>query len=246
MAATSKKRRKGLRITLISILLVFTLLTGGVLVVMLNPCPADQSAIESFLPEAADGVTDGSYTVFAPDDPVAGFIFYPGARVEHEAYIPLMQACAAKDILCILVEMPMDFPLLWGNAADGLQDKYPEIDQWYIGGHSLGGYMAAGYLGDHADDYVGLILMASYTETDLSGTGLDVLTIYGSEDSVLNKERYEKGLTLLPEGYTEIVIDGGCHAYFGMYTGQDGGDLPVTNAEQLLMTADAIRTFVEK
>ncbi len=247
METTLKKRRKGLRIALVSVLLVMTLLTGGVLVIMLNPCPADRAAMESFLPDAIAGETDGRYTVFAPEDPVAGFIFYPGARVEHEAYIPLMQACAAKDILCILVEMPMDFPMLWGDAAEGLQEKHPEIAQWYIGGHSLGGYMAADYLSSHADDYAGLILLASYSEDDLRDTGLDVLTMYGSEDTVLNRGRYEAGLELLPEGYTEIVIDGGCHAYFGMYDGQDGhSGLAVTNAEQLWMTADAIRTWIEK
>ncbi len=245
MTTTTKKRRKGLWIILISVLLAVTVLIGGVLVFMLDACPADRASIEAFLPDGIEGVTDGRYTVFAPENPIAGFICYPGARVEPEAYIPLMQACASKGILCILVDMPLNFPLVWGDAADGLQDRYPDIAQWYIGGHSLGGYMASGYAAEHAEDFEGLILLASYTDADLRDSGLEVLTIYGSEDTVLNRERYEKGRTLLPEGYREIVIDGGCHAYFGMYTGQDGSpDLPVSNAEQLWTTADAIYALI--
>lgn len=148
--------------------------------------------------------------------------------------------------MCVLVKMPCNLAVLDINAADGIQEKYPEIEDWYIGGHSLGGSMAASYLANRTDDYEGLILLGSYSTADLSDTSLEVLSVYGSEDLVLNHEKYAKNRSNLPEGFTEIVIDGGCHAYFGMYGVQDGDGTPaITNEEQITRTVDSIAQFME-
>ncbi len=161
------------------------------------------------------------------------------------AYEPLMQACADRGIFCVLVEMPFNLAVLNMNAADGIQEKYPEIEDWYIGGHSLGGSMAASYLADKANDYEGLILLGSYSTADLSGTDLSVLSVYGSEDKVLNREKYDENKSNLPDNFTEVVIDGGCHAYFGMYGAQDGDGMPtITNKKQINLTVDAIVKLV--
>ena len=76
------------------------------------------------------------------------------------------------------------------------------------------------------DEYEGLILLGSYSTADLSDTDLDVLSIYGSEDKVLNREKYEENKSNLPDDFSEVVIEGGCHAYFGMYGAQDGDGTP--------------------
>ena len=215
---------------------------------MLDCYTADYAAIEAFTTENEINYTvEGEYTVFHPKDATVGLIFYPGARVEHEAYLPLMEACADKGILCVLVEMPLYFPLIDQNAADGIIDKYPQITDWYIGGHSLGGLTAASYLKSHASEFEGLILLASYSNTDLSDTDLRVLSIYGGNDQIMNCERYQEGLSLLPKDYKEVVISGGCHAYFGMYNGQDGEFADgISNEGQIFQTAEAIYSFVNK
>ena len=51
-------------------------------------------------------------------------------------------------------------------------DKAAGIEAWYMGGHSLGGSMAASYLEQHSSEYDGLILLASYSTADLSQTDL--------------------------------------------------------------------------
>ena len=135
---------------------------------------------------------DNGDMVFSPTSPVAGLIFYPGGKVEHTAYVPLMVACAERDILCVLTKMPCRLAVLDINAAEGIRESYPEIDVWYIGGHSLGGSMAASYLESHPDDFAGLILLASYSAADLSSANLTVLSVYGSEDRVLDLEKYEE------------------------------------------------------
>ena len=104
--------------------------------------------------------------------------------MEYTAYVPLIQACAENGILCVLVEMPFNLAVLYISAADGIMGEHPEISDWYIGGHSLGGSMAASYLADHADDYEGLILLGSYSTADLSADDLKVLSVFGSEDKL--------------------------------------------------------------
>ena len=165
--------------------------------------------------------------------------------MEYTAYMPLMKACAERGIFSVLVEMPFHLAVFDVNAASGIQDDYPEIEKWYIGGHSLGGAMAASYLSDHVADYEGFILLGAYSTDDLSTTDLKVLSVYGSEDKVLNREKYDNNKQNLPEGFREVVLKGGCHAYFGMYGAQDGDGTPtITNEEQIRLTADTIFEFV--
>ena len=208
---------------------------------------ADYEAIGAFLPQGATWKEEPDGTiVFKPEGAVKGLIFYPGGKVEHTAYIPLMQACAERGILCVLVEMPFNLAVLDVNAADGIQEEYPEIEDWYIGGHSLGGSMAAAYVADHAEAYEGLILLGSYSTADLSATDLDILSIYGSEDQVLNREKYDENKSNLPEDFTEVIIDGGCHAYFGMYGAQDGDGIPtIGQEEQIRLTVEELIRMIE-
>ena len=204
---------------------------------------ADSLAFES-IEQPAYGVTvsrEDDRIIFAPEEPRAGLIFYPGGKVQYEAYAPLMEACAEKGLLCILLHMPGNLAVLDINAADGIQEEYPEIHTWYMGGHSLGGSMAASYVSSHAEDYEGLFLLASYSTEDLSGSGLKVLSIYGSEDGVLKMDSYEKYKTNLPSDFSEVILAGGCHAYFGCYGAQKGDGTPtISNEEQIRLTAEAI------
>ena len=234
-------KKKILKISAV-LVAVAALLFGGLAIYAADYYRADESAVAAL--ESSDTVTvetARNMVIFRPQNPQAGFIFYPGGKVEHRAYIPLMQACAEQGILCVLVEMPFNLAVLDINAADGIQEQYPQIQDWYIGGHSLGGSMAAAYLENNAEDYEGLILLGSYSTADLSQSGLEVLSIYGSEDKVMNREKYEENKANLPKGFTEVVLDGGCHAYFGMYGPQDGDGTPtISNEDQIYITVEHI------
>lgn len=209
---------------------------------------ADEEAAAAFAPDALVSQIQLSdrATAFVPEETLAGFIFYPGGKVEHRAYVPLMQTCAQEGILCVLVEMPFNLAVLDMSAAEGIQENFPEVDSWYIGGHSLGGSMAASYLADNAAAFDGLVLLGSYSTADLSMSELSALSIYGSEDGVLNREKYEDNLVNLPDNFTELVIEGGNHAGFGMYGEQEGdGKASVENIEQIYLTAAAIADFIK-
>ena len=203
---------------------------------------ADAAALEAMA--GTDAVTveqAGNLTVFVPAAPEAGFIFYPGGKVEHTAYAPLLLALAEEDILCVLVEMPLNLAVLDVKAAEGIPEQFPEIETWYIGGHSLGGSMAASYVSNKAEDFAGLVLLAAYSTADLRETDLKILSLYGTEDRVLNPQKYEEYFPNLPEDTAETVISGGNHAQFGSYGPQNGdGEAILSGEEQLNSTVQEI------
>lgn len=238
-----KTKHKKLKITLavIASLAVLLFIAGAVYVN--DYYRATDEAYECL--NETDSITvtelDNKNMVFAPEDANTGFIFYPGGKVEYTAYAPLMHELAEQGILCVLVKMPFNLAVLDQNAADGIQAMYPEIETWYIGGHSLGGAMAATYAAKHAKEYAGLVLLAAYSTADLTDSDLSVLSIYGSKDEVLNADKMDKYAENLPNGTITKVIEGGCHSYFGSYGAQSGDGTPsITPQEQIKQTVDAI------
>lgn len=204
-----------------------------------------------YISEPAEGVKveDVDNTIlFEPEKPVAGFIFYPGGLVETEAYAPLMEQLAEQGIFGVVVKMPHYLAMFDANGARGIQAKYPEIDKWYIGGHSLGGAMASLYADRHQSEYEGLILLAAYSTKDLTDEpAVSTLSIRGSEDGVLNMEKYNECKKNLPSDSEEVVIDGGCHGYFGDYGMQDGDGKPsISVQEQTDETVSEIIEFINE
>lgn len=167
-------------------------------------------------------------------------IFYPGAKVEACAYAPLMKMLSSHGIDCFLVKMPFNLAFFGINKADKIMNYY-SYDKWYISGHSLGGAMAASYTAKHKDRLSGLVLLASYSTGDLSDAAFPVLSIYGSNDGVLNKDKVSSARSLMPSAYSEYIIKGGNHAGFGSYGTQKGdNNADITNEEQWEITCEYI------
>lgn len=243
-------KRKSTLIKAAALLLAVFILVGAACALYLGDYyRADTDAIAAFTVGSTVEmqIAENGNLLWVPEDPSAGLIFYPGGKVDHAAYAPLMSELSDRGILCVLVQMPFRLAVLDMDAAEGIQAQYPQVNSWYIGGHSLGGSMAASYLEGSTDSFAGLILLGSYSTADLSETDLSVLSIYGSEDQVLNREKYQQYKVNLPEDTVEIVLDGGCHAFFGMYGPQEGDGTPsITNEEQLKRTAEAVAALMEQ
>lgn len=237
------QRRKGV-LAAIAFLLIVSVV--GASVYVRDFYPADTAALAAMESDGEVQVsTEGNTTVFLPESGAeCGFVFYPGGKVEHTAYAPLLRGLAEQGILCVLTEMPFHLAVLDVNAADGIPEQYPEITDWYIGGHSLGGSMAAAYAADHTDPYDGLVLLASYSTEDLSNTELRVISVYGSKDGVLDFEKYRENAGNLPASTIEAVVDGGNHACFGSYGAQDGDGTPEITADwQVKTTVSLLAEF---
>lgn len=166
----------------------------------------------------------------------AGLIFYPGAKVEYTAYLPLMTRFAQNGVNCFLTEMPFNLAFFGVNRAEKIMEAHPEIKTWYMAGHSLGGAFASAFAAKHADKISGVILLGAYLYGDFPAQ--HSVTIYGSEDQVLKREK------ITYEDYV-YVIEGGNHAQFGDYGEQKGdGSARITADEQLSQTVDLVmQTF---
>lgn len=170
-------------------------------------------------------------------------IFYPGAKVEAAAYAPLLKEIAENGIDCFLVKMPCNLAFFGINKADDIMADY-SYGHWYLAGHSLGGAMAASYAGKHLNDLDGLILLAAYSTSDLTEADFPVISIYGSNDGVLNMEKVVTSRDLMPSDYSEHVIEGGNHAGFGSYGAQKGDhDATISQNEQWRETVSALSTL---
>ncbi|MEN6436131.1 MAG: alpha/beta fold hydrolase [Anaerolineaceae bacterium] len=220
---------KKLRLILPVLVLLLVLFTAGFFVwgeTAAQPMPEALTALKS---DERVTVTDGQWLTFAPVDRQSdiGFIFYPGARVDYRAYAPAARQIAENGILVVIVRMPLNLAVFNINAAEKVEASYPQIKTWAIGGHSLGGSMAAAYAKSYPDSIKGLVLWASYpaSNDNLSQLRLKVVSIFGSQDGLATLEEIEASRLLLPADTTWVEIEGGNHAQFGWY-GDQAGDHP--------------------
>ena len=169
-------------------------------------------------------------------------IFYPGGKVEYSAYLPMLCRLAGEGVDCYLVEMPFNIAFLGANSADDIMAN-SSYDHYFIAGHSLGGVTASSYVNE-TNKTDGLILLAAYPTGEIHKP---VLSLYGSNDGVLNKEKYDEAKPLVKGNFTEHVIDGANHAQFGNY-GNQSGDNPanITAENQQKQSVVEIINFINQ
>ena len=169
-----------------------------------------------------------------------GLIFYPGAKVDPRAYAPMAHALAAHGYLVEIPSMTLNLAIFSINAADPIITAHPEIKHWALGGHSLGGSMAARYVQGNPQKVAGIVFLASYPDIDLSSLPLNVSVIYGSLDGLATVEKVESTRTLLPVSTTWVKIDGGNHAQMGWYGAQAGdNEASISREDQQQQVVDA-------
>lgn len=163
-------------------------------------------------------------------------VFYPGAKVEETAYAPFLHSLAAEGIDVCLVKTPFRLAILGINSAESVIKQH-EYSHWYIGGHSMGGAAAAIYAANHGEQVEGLVLCAAFP-TKAIQEDMKVVSLYGSEDHVIDLSSTEKGRSLVSSSnYVEYVINGGNHAQFGNYGAQRGDGQASLSAQDQQMEA---------
>ena len=192
---------------------------------------ADESARAALKSDDTVKVTQTEYGWFfdGPSE-TDSIIFYPGGKVEETAYAPLLHNLAGQGMDVFLVKMPFRLAVFGANKADHVMKQH-DYDRWYIGGHSLGGVMAASYAAAHGGQLSGVYMLAAYASKPLDENTRAVI-IYGSEDRVLNRTKQEEANRYLPSDSVTCVMEGGNHAQFGNYGIQKGDGTAVITAEE--------------
>ncbi len=178
-----------------------------------------------------------------------GLIIYPGGRVDWRSYAPLAKGIAERGYFVALVPMPFNLAVFSPQKGAEVIKVNPQIRFWAIGGHSLGGAMAANFVFQNPAMVQGLVLWASYPaqNNSLKDLPLQVISIYGSEDGLATVEVVEASRNRLPDHTRWVIIAGGNHAQFGWYGNQpgDGEGLISREDQQLIVVAETVR-FLEK
>jgi pimeloyl-ACP methyl ester carboxylesterase len=213
------------------------------------PRPTEAIALEALRSDAQVTVETGKWIIFTPVgvQPSMGLIFYPGGKVEAEAYSPTLKEIAAQGYLVVAVPMPLNNALYGVDKASDVIAAYPDIHTWVLGGHSLGGSMAVRFVYENPGQVDGLALWAAYPsrDNDISTFELPVISIYGSEDGGVG--RIERNASRLPAGTILVRIEGGNHAQFGYYGLQNrDGQALISREEQQSQIIQATLDFLSQ
>ena len=151
--------------------------------------------------------------------------------------------------LTVIAPMPLHLAVLAPGRAAQVIEAHPEISVWAMGGHSLGGAMAANYVYGHPREIDGLALWAAYPAegNDLSGLDVAVVSISATRDGLATPAKIEATRHLLPADTQWVVIEGGNHAQFGAY-GEQSGDLiaQIPREEQHRQIVNATLALMER
>ncbi len=235
-------------------MLTAVLLVGAVIASFLWAAGSSRNAeadVAAYLRSSSEVTvtTLGEWLTFEPADgtPTVGFIFLPGGNVDYQAYAPTLFEIAAQGFLVVDVPMPLDLAIMgYGKAADVIA-AHPEIAHWVIGGHSLGGAMAARFVYENPSAVEGLVLWAAYPadSNNLSNVDIQVISISGTLDGLSTPEKISASVSLLPADTIFTAIEGGNHAQFGFY-GEQKGDNPaqISREDQQAQIVEATAGFL--
>ncbi|EQM78255.1 MULTISPECIES: alpha/beta hydrolase [Microbacterium] len=228
-----KKPRRILKRVLWSVAIVLVVAVGGVLAwTQIGVMAAEPEPLASVRENPAITVTDADQgIVLAPADGRSdlGLVFIPGAKVDPWAYAAILQGLAEEGVTVVITRPWLNLAFFDPRGLDAFTSAAPDVDVWGVGGHSLGGVRAC----QLADDADALVLFASYCANDLSGTGLPVLSLSGSEDGLSTPEKIADARDQLPADADMVEIEGASHASFGDYGPQDGDGTPTISRDEM-------------
>lgn len=229
--------KKILLITAITLIATLALGAAGFVIWAnnaLGPMPEAEAALQS---NESVQVSQEEWIVFQPTsvNPTTGLIIYPGGRVDPVSYAPLAQQIAGQGYLAVIVPMPLNLAVFGSEKAADVMSAYPQIQNWAVAGHSLGGSMAASFADKHSTEVDGLVLWASYPagSNNLSDQTLRAASISASNDGLSTPEDIIASKPLLPAETGYLEIQGGNHAQFGWYGDQpNDGVATISRQEQ--------------
>ncbi|WP_062072716.1 alpha/beta hydrolase [Demequina sediminicola] len=228
------------------------------LMLWLVPMGPEEPAVSAM--DSGNGVTvteTATSITLTPDGEAeaTGLFFQPGALVDARAYAAIVRPVAEVGYQVVIPKQPAGIAFLSVGAFESAVDSNPTVDEWIVGGHSLGGVVAAieADANDHGSEaeggsanVAGLLFYGSYPADNINSTlTAEVLSISGTEDGLSTPAKVEASRELLPADATFIVIEGASHAYFGDYGVQSGDGTPtISHDEARQQISEATVDFV--
>jgi len=221
--------------------------------VYLRPFSATEPALAAMRSDGAVTVTESATQIVlrptgTPD--ATGVFFQPGAKVEARAYAAVLRPLAQAGHPVIITKQPLGIAFLATSAFAQARSAHPEITHWVVGGHSLGGVVAAtdaeAHDGDATGRVTGLLLYASYPASDLSTKlACPVLSVSAGNDHLATPGKIANSQLTLPPATRFTVVTGAVHASFGDYGPQPGDGTPtITHDEAREQISEASLAFV--
>jgi pimeloyl-ACP methyl ester carboxylesterase len=197
----------------------------------LSPFAAEPVALDALNDPGSMAVTETSTEIVMEprsEEATTGIVFHPGARVDARAYANVLRPLAEAGNHVVIVKEPLGIAFLSLGFTASWIEQHPQIDRWIVGGHSLGGVVAAGDA--ESLGTAGLLLWASFPASDISdSTALEVTSVYGTADAIATPEDVLASAPELPGAAVFVPIEGGIHSFFGDYGLQPGDGSPGTD-----------------
>jgi hypothetical protein len=246
-AAPLRPVLRRVRIAAVAVLLVVVLVVVGVLVWANIVMQGDRArAVDAWTDPAVTITSTDHSIVIAPTESASatGLVFIPGAKVDPYAYMFTLTGIVEESGVTVVITRPtLNLAFFDLRPLETFTADAPDITDWYVGGHSLGGVKAC-MLAD-SPEVAGLVLFGSYCANDLSDSGLDVLSIAGERDGLSTPAKIADARPELPADASLVEIPGLNHAGFGSYGEQPGDLSSPLSAEQArgAITAELERLF---
>lgn len=218
----------------------------------LRPYAAIEPALAAMQSDSAVTVTESAtFVELRPNDPngpanSTGVFFQPGALVDARAYAAVLRPLAESGHTVVIAKQPLGIAFLALSAFDNTKAANPEVSQWVMAGHSLGGTVAAMQATEDESHVAGLLFFASYPANDISSTlKVPVESISGTLDGLATPAKIKASRSTLPSDTDFTVIEGASHAQFGDYGPQSGDNTPaISNDEARQQISEAVVEFV--
>jgi hypothetical protein len=226
---------KAVKVTLAFILIILTALVVFYIYVQVKTYRADAGFLmQAEANENLEISDEGRYLVITPavyDPEQPSLIYYPGGLVDPHAYLYKMGSVAeCNQVRVFIIKAPFNAAIFDINAAARIIDDY-SLDNYWVGGHSLGGISAARFTAGNIEQPAGLFLLGSYSDQNLQLFDGKVVSIMGLEDRIINRVNYEKAKANLPSEAVIIELEGLNHSGFGNY-GLQKNDGPGSLSEE--------------
>ena len=227
----------------------------------------------SYLPEDPEAYNNLNYSenseyisILPPSgNSSTGFMFIPGGLVDPHAYIAPLSYLVEQGFTVIIPKMAANLAIIESGKGLKIKQDFEGIDNWYLGGHSLGGISAQILVSKNPEAFKGLVFLGVYPSESysLSQWNKNILSIFAENDLLADTLKIENGKIHLPQS-TELnspddflslppqspftfyyQIKGGNHSQFGDYDQQKGdGKATISPETQHMTVSNLIHKFI--